>query len=70
MKTEYFTIFLLIFFCGLITVILLLLLAHLLGYSIDYYMREINMLQRCIVIFTSGLLGYFFLIKKIKKRNK
>ena len=70
MKTEYFTIFLLIFFCGLITVGILLLLAYLLGYSIDYYMREINTLQRCIVIFTSGLPGYFFLIKKLKKKNK
>ena len=71
MKTEYFTIFLVIFFCGLVTVgVLLLLVAYLLGYSLDYYMREINTLQRCIVIFIAGFPGFFLFIKKTKRKNK
>ena len=70
MKTEYFTIFLVIFFCGLVTVGVLLLVAYLLGYSLDYYMREINTLQRCIVILVAGLPGFFLFIKKTKRKNK
>ena len=70
MKTEYFTFFLLIFFSGLVTVGILLLVAYILGYSVDYYMRDINTLQRCIVIFIAGFPGFFFFIKKIKRKNK
>ena len=70
MKTEYFTFFLLIFFSGLVTVGILLLVAYILGYSVDYYMREINTLQRCIVIFIAGFPGFFLFKKKIKSKNK
>ena len=70
MKEEYFWRFLLVFFYGCVTVGILLFIAFFLGYSLDYYMREINTLQRSLIICTAGLPGFFYTLIEWKKDIK
>ena len=70
MKEEYFWRFLLVFFYGCVTVGILLFIAFFLGYSLDYYMREIDTLQRLLIIYTAGLPGFFLHLNRMKKRYK
>ena len=59
-----------IFICGLITLSVIFILLLISGISLDYYMRETNILQRIFAILGAGLPLYFIFNKKINNLNK
>jgi len=59
-----------IFICGLITLPAFFIIFFLTDLSVEYHMRETNMLQRFFVILGAGLPLYFIVNNRITKLNK
>ena len=78
MNKDNFFLVILIFVYGLVTTSVLGGLLYLLGYSLEWYMREINTLQRILIITVLGVPPFlihnkkllFNEKKKIRKRKK